>query len=331
MTAAPLKIGFLGCGGFARRYHVPALIGAQSARIAAIHDAHPADALREVAAQAGAKLLGTIAELLAPGLCDAVIVSTPHTLHAGHVRQVLEAGRHVLVDKPFVMHGAEARSLADLARAKAVIAGVAFNRRLDRGCIRARELIASGALGALRYVETVQLGYEQSGWFLDPALGGGGPYTGRATHMADIVPWLTGRTPRAVLSRVRPGPAGRTDRGGFIDLAFDDLECRMTCIEEGLRAWDEVRIFGDDGMVELRRPLHFPIGWQMVWQRERGRAIEEIAADDSPGACTRDFVAAIAAGRPTVCSFDDAWISVRIIEAAFESARGGGWIAIATP
>ena len=328
MTASPLKIGFLGCGGFARRYHVPALLGSEASRITVIHDAQPNDALRALGAQAGARLVATIPDLLAPGACDAVIVSTPHTLHAAHALEVLEAERHILVDKPFVMKTADATALADRARAKGVIAGVAFNRRLDRGCIRARDLIGSGALGAIRYVETVQLGYEKSGWFMDPALGGGGPYTGRATHMADLIPWLIGKAPRAVLSRVRPGPAGRSDRGGFIDLAFDDLECRLTCIDEGLHGWDEVRIFGDDGFVELRRPLHFPIGWQMVWQRERGRVIEEIAADDTPGGCTRDFVAAVAQGRPPICSFDDAWISVRIIEAAFESARSGGWIAI---
>ncbi len=328
MSASPLKIGFLGCGGFARRYHVPALIGSDAAHIAAIHDSHPGDALRGVAAQSGATLVATISELLAPGVCDAVIVSTPHALHAAHAQQVLDAGRHILVDKPFVMRGAEATALAKHARAKGVVAGVAFNRRHDRGCLRARELIATGALGAVRYIETVQLGYEKSGWFLDPALGGGGPYTGRATHMADLIPWLTGKRPSAVLSRVRPGPAGRSDRGGFIDLAFADFECRMTCIEEGWHSWDEVRIFGDDGLVELRRPLHFPIGWQLVWQRERGRVIEEIAADDAPGGCTRDFVAAIAQKRAPLCSFDDAWISARIVEAAFESASSGSWIAI---
>lgn len=328
MTANALRVGFYGCGGFAQRYHVPALVDGGPARIAAVYDPAPSERLRAIVAQAGAALVAAPEALLADGACDAVIVSTPHALHHAHAGAALEAGRHVLVDKPFVMRSAHADALAALARAKGRVGGVAFNRRLDRGCVRARELIATGALGAVRHVETVQLGYERRGWFLDPALGGGGAFTGRGTHMADLVPWLLGRPPRAVLARLRPGPAGEVDRGGFIDLDFGDLDARMTCIDAGWHMWDEVRVFGEDGMVELRRPLGLAIGWHLVWQRERGRVVEEIAADDTPGACTRDFVDAIARGRPPVCSFADAWISVRVIEAAFDSARDGGWVAI---
>src|SRR5580765_7525050 len=96
-----IKIGFLGCGGFARRYHVPALLGAADARIAVICDPQPVPALQAIAEQSDAALVPDIDALLAPGACDAVIVSTPHTLHYAHTRKMLEAGRHVLVDKPF--------------------------------------------------------------------------------------------------------------------------------------------------------------------------------------------------------------------------------------
>jgi predicted dehydrogenase len=147
--------------------------------------------------------------------------------------------------------------------------------------------------------------------------------------MADLVPWLVAKAPQAVRGRVRAAEAGRSDHGGFIDVRFDGVECRITCIEEGWHMWDEVRIFGDDGMVELRRPLHMPIGWHFTWLSERGRLREEIAADETPGGCTRDFVAAVAAGRDPVCGFRDAATSVRIIESAFMSAAGGErWIAV---
>ena len=136
-----------------------------------------------------------------------------------------------------------------------VVNGVAYNRRFDRGCLRAREILRAGGIGEVRYVQTVQLGYERAGWFLVPELGGGGPYTGRASHMADLLPWLLGRTPTRLRSRVRTSSPARSDHGGFIELQFDALECQMTCIEEGLHMWDEVRIFGDDGLIELRRPL----------------------------------------------------------------------------
>lgn len=329
-STAKLKVAFLGCGNFSRRYHVPALDKESRAVLAMICDTGNAPALRDLAARTGATLTQRIEDLFAPGACDAVIISTPHTLHAGHATQCLEHGKHVLVDKPFVMRSAEARQLADMATAGGLVGAVAFNRRFDAGCRRAKELIRDGMLGEIRFVETVQLGYEPHGWFLDPALGGGGPFTGRGAHMADVLPWLLDRNPERVRAVTRPGPPGRTDAGGFIEVDFGALRCHLTCIETGLHMWDEIRIFGDKGLVELRRPLDIPLGWQLMhWDRRR-KPVETIEADDTPGAATRDFITAIVDRRaPPACTFAQAWNSVRVVELAFESAgKDGAWLAI---
>ena len=327
---ARLKIALFGCGNFSRRYHVPALDAEARAVLAMICDTGDAPALRELAARTGATLTPRIEDLFAPGAVDAVIISTPHTLHAGHAMQCLAHGKHVLVDKPFVMRAAEARQLEQAAQAGGLVGAVAFNRRFDASCLRARQLIRDGALGEIRYVETVQLGYEPRGWFLDPALGGGGPFTGRGAHMADLLPWLLDRKPERVRAVTRAGPPGRTDAGGFIEVDFGALRCHLTCIEAGLHMWDEIRIFGDHGLIELRRPLDIPLGWQLThWNRGR-QPIESIEADDTPGAATHDFISAIIdRAQSPACTFTQAWNSVRVIELAFESAgRDGAWLEV---
>jgi scyllo-inositol 2-dehydrogenase (NADP+) len=263
-TAASICVIMIGCGNFSRRYHVPCLEADPGVEISAIFDPTPSDGVRELAVRAGAPLVSAPQSLPVPTGKTMAIVTTPHALHADHVAFALERGWHVLCDKPFVMTASEARALAVEAQRRELVNAIAFNRRFDRGCLRAREIVRSGAIGPVRYVETIQLGYESSGWLIVPALGGGGPFTGRATHMADIVPWLLDRTPTRVRGRVRGGSAVRVDRGGFIEVMFGDLECRMTCLEEGWHMWDEVRIFGDDGLIELRRPLKFPIGWELT-------------------------------------------------------------------
>jgi predicted dehydrogenase len=327
MNDHPIQVLFVGCGAFAHRYHVPALIEDETLSVAAIFDPSPSDKTRALAQRYRAPVVARLEDLPQPQVLAFALVTTPHTLHAGHVDAVLDRALHVLVDKPFVMKAGDARRLAERAQSRGLVNGVAYNRRFDAGCLRAREIVRSGGIGAVRFVQTVQLGYERAGWFLVPALGGGGPYTGRASHMADIVPWLIERAPVRLRSRVREGAHGRSDHGGFIELQFNGLECQMTCIEEGLHMWDEVRLFGDDGLIELRRPLTEPIGWTMTWLSGRGQRLEELPADAHPGDATRNFVAALRGNGRVACSFADAVPSVEIVERAFESARtGGAWL-----
>lgn len=316
-----IRFAMLGCGGFSRRYHLPTLLAAKDLTLAGIFDPFPAAPVQEIARATGAKLVTRPEDL--PDV-DAALVTTPHTLHAAHAEHALTRGWATLVDKPFVMKTADARRLIAQAASRKLLNAVAFNRRLDDGCLRAREIIRAGGIGAVRLVQTVQLGYERAGWFLDPALGGGGAYTGRATHMADIVPWLVDRRPTRLRSRLRAGPPGRVDRGGIIDLEFPEMECQFVCIDQGWHMWDEIRIFGEDGLIELRRPLDLPTGWAMQWQSRRGRVREELAAESGAGRITSEFLTAMRSGAPVSCSFVDALLSVAIIEAAFASAAAGG-------
>jgi phthalate 4,5-cis-dihydrodiol dehydrogenase len=320
-SAEPIAVVMIGCGNFSRRYHVPTLAADPAVTFIGIFDPTPSDGVRELAGRTGAPLVSALEALPASPGKTMAIVTSPHALHADHVAFALGRNWHVLCDKPFVMRANDARALAAQAERRRLINAVAFNRRFDRGCLRARDIIRAGGIGAVRYVETVQLGYEEKGWFVVPALGGGGPFTGRATHTADIVPWLLDRRPTRVRARVRGGSETRVDRGGFIEVMFGDLECHMTCIEEGWHMWDEIRIFGEDGLIELRRPLKLPIGWELKIGTRRGEAMEGLEADPTPGGATGNFLAALRTGAPVACSFADAVVATAIVEQAFASAQ----------
>jgi predicted dehydrogenase len=321
-----LNVGLVGCGVFARLYHVPILTTDPRVRLRTICDPVPDAGARELAASTGARLTASLVEACA--VADAVVISTPHALHAEHARVALAHGRHVLLDKPFTLKSPDAAALSDLAATRGLVAAVAFNRRFDPACRRARELVATEALGSLTLVETVQLGYPTSGWVDDPALGGGGPFVGRGAHMADLVPWLTGLRPRRIRAHLRPGAAGWVDRGGLIEVAGDGPDWRAACLTAGLPMWDEVRLFGEGGLVELRRPLGQPLGWTLTHLGSRGEVVETLPADPAIGAATRDFLDAVHEGAGPACSFAEARLSVRLIEAAFDSAaRDGAWIA----
>ena len=311
------RMVLLGSGGFFRRYHMQTLLADPQTQVVGIFDPHPTAPVYELVRQTGAVLVDRLEQLPA---ADAALVTTPHALHAQHIAFALDKGWATLVDKPFVMDLHDGRRLVEMARSRQLLNAVGFNRRLDRGCLRARELIASGQLGAVRLVQTVQLGYESGGWFLVPELGGGGAFTGRGTHMADIVPWLVQKRPIRVHSRTRAGAPGRVDHGGFIDLEFAELECQMACIDQGLHMWDEIRIFGEAGLIELRRPANLGTGWSLHWVAADGSVRESRAAEAGTGWITTNFLHALHQGTPVACTFADALLSVEIIQAAFASA-----------
>jgi predicted dehydrogenase len=319
-----IRLIMIGCGKFSRYYHVPTLEADTDVRFEGIFDPNPDEATKELAKRHNVKLTSVLDDLAGEADNTMAIVTTPHALHARHVAFALHQNWHVLCDKPFVLSAKEAIDLAALAAARQRVNGVAFNRRCDPGCVRAREIIRNGGIGMVQYVQTVQLGYEKSGWFVVPELSGGGPFTGRATHMADIVPWLLDRKPTSVRARIRGGTPTRTDLGGFIEVMFGELECQMTCADEGWHMWDEVRIFGDEGMIELRRPMEYPIGWTMDLQTRRGKSLERLIADPTPGGATRNFLNAVRQQGNVICSFAEAVTATAIVEKSFESARSGG-------
>jgi predicted dehydrogenase len=81
---------------------------------------------------------------------DVVYVATPHPLHAASARLMLEAGKHVLVEKPFTLNAREARELADLAAARGLLVLEAMWTRYLPHMVRIREIIADGMLGEVR-------------------------------------------------------------------------------------------------------------------------------------------------------------------------------------
>ena len=126
-----------------------------------------------------------------PGV-DIVYIATPNALHKEAVLAAAHARKHVLCEKPLALSIADGRAMDAACREAGVILRVAFQIRLERMLQRAREIIASGHLGELRSItfeRTASL-TQPGEWRRDP--GQGGVIFDVATHLLDLVPWLTG-------------------------------------------------------------------------------------------------------------------------------------------
>ncbi|TAJ48155.1 MAG: Gfo/Idh/MocA family oxidoreductase [Herbiconiux sp.] len=168
----------VGTGGISRRT-VRDLIASGDADVVAVasRTQETADAF---AAEFGlAAAFGSLADLCASDAVDAVYIGTPHSTHFAYAKTALEAGKHVLCEKPLTMTADEAIELGEIARRHDVFLMEAMWMKFGPGVQRSLELIASGVIGEPRFLQA-GLGYpvpeDGPPRFWDAALGGGALY-----------------------------------------------------------------------------------------------------------------------------------------------------------
>jgi len=125
-----------------------------------------------------------------------VVVATLHDSLADITRAAVEAGKHVLVEKPAARTAAELLPVMEAARRHGVKIHVGFNHRYHRALRKAREIVDSGALGELmfiraRYGHGGRIGYDKE-WRSKPELSGGGELIDQGPHLIDLSRWFLG-------------------------------------------------------------------------------------------------------------------------------------------
>ena len=146
-------------------------------------------------------------DLLAATDVDVVLVSTPHTLHHEHVMGALDAGAHVLCEKPLAHTPELAQEIADHAKALDRHVVVGFQRRFSPGYTYMRQRLQSGDMGAITHVQASQwqswIGSARGKWRSTLALGGGGQLSDSGSHLMDMLLWTTGLRIVEVDARIR--------------------------------------------------------------------------------------------------------------------------------
>lgn len=146
----PVRTGLIGFGLAGRAFHAPLIAVEPRLELAAVVTSR-ADEVNT--AHPGAKVLAGAEELIADPAIDLVVIATPNTLHAPLARAALEAGKHVVVDKPFVTDPAEGDALIALAKARGRVLSVFHNRRWDGDFHTVERLVREGMLGEIMLAE----------------------------------------------------------------------------------------------------------------------------------------------------------------------------------
>jgi len=151
MAGARLRVGLVGYGYAGKTFHAPLVAAVPSLELVAVASS---DASKVHADWPGVAVHASPAELIARGDIDLVVIATPNDTHHPLTRDALLAGRHVVVDKPFTVHLADARELVALARERGRLLSVFHNRRFDGDFLTVKKLLAEGTLGRVVDVES---------------------------------------------------------------------------------------------------------------------------------------------------------------------------------
>lgn len=270
-----IKCGVLGAGWWATFAHIPALLRHPRAELVAIQK-NDRERARKVAADFGVPhACTTTDELLALDDLDAVIVSSSPHLHYQQAKEALEAGKHVLVEKPMTFTASEARHLLSLAEQRNLQFLISCPWHYTSHAAAAQRLIREGRLGSLRMISVLmtnpvsrlirgedtipthngQAAYlqPQNGTYSDPAIAGGGQIYTQVCHVAAYLSFLTGVPAGEVFARFHNDGA-RLDIYDTLNIRMDDgtlaAVASTGATSINLRTY-EIRVFGTEGLLYL--------------------------------------------------------------------------------
>jgi predicted dehydrogenase len=324
--------GVLGVAKIGVEKVIPAMQRGALTRIEAIAS-RDIEKAKGAAAKLGiARAYGSYEELLADPAIEAVYNPLPNELHVPWTMRALEAGKHVLCEKPIALDAAEAQTLLAARARSGKLVAEAFMVRFHPQWRRAHELAHSGAIGALRAIQTF-FSYH----LLDPTNIRNKPPGGGALYDIGCYAILTARyvfgaEPMRVIASIDRDPAMGTDRLVSALAEFPGgRQLTFTCATQ-TSAHQRVTISGDKGRIEIAvpfnappdRPTHITIdtGADLFGG---GARVEEFAVCDQYTLQGDAFSRAVLDEAALAYPIEDAIANMRVIDAVFRSARSGGW------
>ena len=308
---------------------IPAMQQGQYCEMVGIASRNLAKA-QAVAGQLGfAKAYGSYEALLADPEIEAVYIPLPNHLHVPWSIKALEAGKHVLCEKPIGLTSKEGQQLLDESKKYPHLKVMeAFMYRHHPQWQRAKELVKGCAIGELRTIQTFFSYYND-----DPenirnmaAIGGGG-LMDIGCYCISLSRFIFDAEPERVVGIVEYDPVFRTDRLASAMMDFGRGTSTWTCATQ-VNDYQRVHIFGTEGRVEIEIPFNAPPDRPCKMWHQRGDEIEEIVLDivDQYTIQGDLFSQAVLNDTEVPTPLEDAVANMKVIEAIVRSGREAAWV-----
>jgi UDP-N-acetylglucosamine 3-dehydrogenase len=327
VTPAPIGAGVIGLGEIGQ-VHVEGYQRAAGARVAAVTDLDSGLTARTAEATTAIPHADYEA-LLADDSVELVSICLPHNLHRETALAAIEAGKHVLVEKPLALNVEECDEIIDAAERRGVKVGVSHNQLFYPPHVRARELIEAGALGRPILLRLrLAIGGKFSGWRSDPRATGGGLLFDAGVHRFYVARALFGEI--SEVCAILDAPRERGEDVAVVSLrfssgAFGVIEANYHSPNGAFD--DAIEVTGSEATLYLSGCEAEFVGFRTgpalrrydgSWHDER---VPPGSWDDSVHASVAGFVEAVAAGAEPPVSAVDGRAIVETITRVYEVAR----------
>lgn len=291
---------------------------------------------RRFAGRVGVPVFATLRELLQAGV-DAVVICTENSRHTSAVVEAAAAGVHVLCEKPLATTAQDAEHMVASCAQAGVHLMTAFPMRFNAPMLTMHQLVRDGKLGRIFGINATNQGecphYHRS-WFVDPELAGGGAMQDHIVHVADVLRWTLNSEVTEVYAQsnhiLYNKEAPDVETGALVSLRFANgtfatIDCSWSK-PAYYPTWGGLTIdwVGEGGFASMnafRQKL-------TVYSHQNQRAALTPWGSDANQAMVDEFIASILENRTPKVTGEDGLQAVRIVQAAYESARTGKPVAI---
>ncbi|MCB9155685.1 MAG: Gfo/Idh/MocA family oxidoreductase [Caldilineaceae bacterium] len=336
-----IRFGLIGCGRVAPR-HAQSIQQMHSATLAAVADIK-INRAQNFAAEYGAEPYADYRALLERPDIDAVSICVPSGLHAAVALDALDAGKHVLVEKPIALTLADADRMIARAREKGLKLAVVLQNRYNSPMQTLRQLIDEGGLGRLHLGAACVRWYRPQSYYEDEWHGtwamDGGALMNQSIHHIDALQWFMGPVQSVSAYTATLAHEMEAEDVGVVALRF--ANGALGTIEGSTLTWPQnlegsVALFGQHGSVKIGgTALNRIVLWKVDGQLEQEAEILTAQRVDPPSvygyshkAVIEDFVHALLDEQPLGTPGEEARKSVALVLAIYESARLGKEIAL---
>lgn len=341
MSTREWKIGIVGLGSIAD-FHIQAIREIPNAKLAGVMSRREERA-KEVAEQEENCFWTTdLNELLQKPEIDLICLTTSSGSHYELGKKVLQAGKHLLVEKPICMLPQEAEDLIELAKQFNVKLGVISQRRFEEHIGYAKQLLDEGALGKLLYVEAVTPFYRTQEYYDSAEWRGtyaedGGALMNQGIHQIDLLLWFGGKANAVYGKTATQVHEMEAEDLGLAVVQFDNGALghimSSTNIQPGLPPM--INIYGEKGTIkfEAGHIVHWTVpNVPMPEQEER----KEVVKTNDPRNISHNqhrlqiinFIESIEQDKQPAVTGEDGRDAVKLINAIYESSKTGKEISL---